>query len=295
MSKLGEEQRLLLEEREKDMREMTFSAFREWLESVATFLDEKAHPTTREALGRAEDADDLGRVIPSANTAASRPARTAARTARRIHRHAANQQCQAEEEGYLMDGELPPADADDCRIAMGKLFADVKTIMEDVKAEAFRDASAGVGKWFGEWRAKFDEVYRGAWGGLGMVSAWEFWAHLEILGWNPLERPPSLDSFKGYSALYKYLRPSIDADEDEDDEPELGPDGDLVSAIISTALIPRIVASLRAARSTHTPRPMCAVISTSPSRSRPPSTSNSPHTCGSYVLPTAVAALCVAL
>ena len=49
MAKLGEEQRLL-EEREKEMREMItkaeekrswFVAFREWVESVATFLDEK--------------------------------------------------------------------------------------------------------------------------------------------------------------------------------------------------------------------------------------------------------------
>ena len=49
MSKLGEEQRLL-EAREKEMREMIakaeekrswFTAFREWVESVATFLDEK--------------------------------------------------------------------------------------------------------------------------------------------------------------------------------------------------------------------------------------------------------------
>ena len=49
LSKLGEEQRLL-EAREKEMREMIakaeekrswFTAFREWVESVATFLDEK--------------------------------------------------------------------------------------------------------------------------------------------------------------------------------------------------------------------------------------------------------------
>lgn len=211
-----------------------------------------------------DEVDDLGRVIPSANPAASRADRAAARAARRLHRRAANQQRQVEEEGYSTDGELPPADADDYRVAMGKLVADAQAIMADVKAEEFRDASAGVGKWFGEWRAKFDEVYRGAWGGLGMVSAWEFWARLEILGWNPLEvclklppvvrcmcssvtvahsalqRPRSLDSFRWYSALYKYSRPSLDADEDEDDEPELGPDGDLVSAMISTALIPRI-------------------------------------------------------
>ena len=49
MLKLSEEQRLL-EEREKEMREMIekaeekrswFAAFKDWVESVATFLDEK--------------------------------------------------------------------------------------------------------------------------------------------------------------------------------------------------------------------------------------------------------------
>ena len=53
MSKLGEEQRLL-EQRETEMRDMIakaeekrswFSAFREWMESVATFLDEKVRLT----------------------------------------------------------------------------------------------------------------------------------------------------------------------------------------------------------------------------------------------------------
>ncbi|KAI0373663.1 GCFC-domain-containing protein [Pilatotrama ljubarskyi] len=285
MSKLGEEQRLL-EQREKEMREMIakaeekrswFSAFRDWVESVATFLDEKFPQlekledehisiikeradmiaqrrkaededdltlffgTPPQLQPKPDEVDDLGRTIPSANSAASRADRMAAREARRLRRRATNQQKkEEEEEGYSTDAELPPSDADDYRAAMGKLVADAKEIMADVKAEEFRDPSVGLGKWFGEWRAKFDDIYRGAWGGLGMVSAWEFWARLEVLGWNPLERPRSLDSFNWYNALYKYSRPSTpDADEDED-EPELGPDGDLVSAMISTALIPRL-------------------------------------------------------
>ena len=58
MAKLGEEQRLL-EEREKEMREMItkaeekrswFVAFREWVESVATFLDEKVPLTSHRRL-----------------------------------------------------------------------------------------------------------------------------------------------------------------------------------------------------------------------------------------------------
>ncbi|KAH9851709.1 nineteen complex-related protein 2-domain-containing protein [Lenzites betulinus] len=288
MSKLGEEQRLL-EAREKEMREMItkaeekrswFNAFREWVESVATFLDEKfpqlekledehisiikerADMIAQRRKAEDEDdlalflgapppppsapteVDDLGRIAPSANPTASRLDRTAARDARRLRRRAANQTAAANEEGYSTDASLPPGDADDYRVALAKLVADGKALMADVQADEFRDPQAGLGRWFGEWRAKFGDVYRGAWGGLGMVSAWEFWARLEILGWNPLERPWSIDSFHWYTALYKYSRPAPadgeDGDDDEDDEPELGPDGDLVSAMISTALIPRL-------------------------------------------------------
>ncbi|RPD62638.1 GCFC-domain-containing protein [Lentinus tigrinus ALCF2SS1-7] len=280
MSKLGEEQRIL-EAREKEMRDMIakaeekrswFSAFREWVESVATFLDEKFPPLERledEHLSimkeradmiatrrRAEDEDDLmlflgtppslrpqseevdelGRAIPSANSPQARANRTAAREARRVRRRAVNQQARQEEEGFSTDAELPQGDEEDYRIAMGRLLSDAKEIMADVKAEEFRDPTVGLGKWFGEWRTKFSDIYTGAWGGLGMVGAWEFWVRLEILGWNPVERPRSLDSFSWYKSLYIYSRPS---EADEEEEPELGPDGDLVSAMITTALIPR--------------------------------------------------------
>ncbi|PIL22749.1 hypothetical protein GSI_15442 [Ganoderma sinense ZZ0214-1] len=282
LSKLGEEQRLL-EQRETEMRDMIakaeekrswFSAFREWMESVATFLDEKYPPlekleeehislmkeraemiaqrrraedtddlalflgTPPSLQPQAEEVDDLGRTIPSANSPAARANRASARDARRVRRRAANQQRKAEEEqGYSTDASLPPGDADDYRTAMGRLLADAKDIMADVKAEEFKDPSVGLAKWFGEWRTKFADIYTGAWGGLGMVGAWEFWVRLEVLGWNPLERPRSLDSFGWYGSLYQYSRP---AEDDEEDEPELGPDGDLVSAMITTALIPRL-------------------------------------------------------
>ncbi|KAI0699950.1 nineteen complex-related protein 2-domain-containing protein [Cerioporus squamosus] len=280
MSKLGEEQRLL-EAREKEMREMIakaedkrswFNAFREWVESVATFLDEKFPPLEKleeehialikeradmvSARRKAEDEDDLtlflgtppslrpqpeevdelGRAIPSANSPQARANRIAAREARRVRRRAANQQARQEEEGFSTDSELPQGDEDDYRTAMGQLLADAKGIMADVKAEEFKDPNVGLSKWFGEWRSKFGDIYTGAWGGLGMIGAWEFWVRLEILGWDPLERPRSLDSFSWYKSLYIYSRPS---DPDDEEEPELGPDGDLVSAMITTALIPR--------------------------------------------------------
>lgn len=48
----------------------------------------------------------------------------------------------------------------------------------------------------------------------------------------------TLDSYHWHDSLYKYSRPT-QSDEDED-ELQLGPDGDLVSAIVSTTVLPRL-------------------------------------------------------
>ena len=137
-----------------------------------------------------EEVDDLGRTIPSANSPPARANRASARDVRRVCRRAVNQQrkhTEEDEQGYSTDASLAPGDADDYRTAMGRLLADAKDIMADVKADEFKDPEVGLAKWFGEWRAKFADIYTGAWGGLGMVGAWEFWVRLEVLGWNPLE------------------------------------------------------------------------------------------------------------
>lgn len=134
----------------------------------------------------AEEVDELGRVVPQANPAAARRERVSARAARRIHRRASASAAQAEE-GYSTDSSLPPSDAADYSSAYARVRADQKALMADVKAEEFKSAEKGLGRWFGGWRDRFGESYRGAWGGLGMVSAWEFWTRYEIVGWNPLE------------------------------------------------------------------------------------------------------------
>ncbi|CCL98857.1 uncharacterized protein FIBRA_00863 [Fibroporia radiculosa] len=284
MASLGEE-RLQLEAREKEMREMIakaedkrgwFAAFREWVESVATFLDEKYPQVERledEHLSllkeradmiaqrrKADDEDDLsvflgtlpqpqtqeevtdelGRVTSSIDVGVARRERVQARGARRMFRRANGRGQEQEEEGYSTDSSLSLSDAANYKSAKSQLAKDAKELMSDVKAEEFRNPSRGLGKWFGEWRSRFGDSYTGAWGGLGMVSAWEFWVRLEMLGWSPLEDSRTLDSYTWYHALYQHSRPRIGDEGNEDEEPEMGPDGDLVSAMISTVIIPRL-------------------------------------------------------
>ena len=185
-----------------------------------------------------EVVDDLGRTVPRTNPAAARRDRITTRSARRSHRRAASAQTQTEEEGYSTDSSLPPSDKTDFTTAVNKLSTSTRAILSDVRAEEYKNPSLGLGKWFGEWRNRYADVYTGAWGGLGLVGAWEFWVRLELVGWNPIEdaRRTSLDGFNWYSALHEYSRPSVENDE----ESELGPDGDLVSAMISTAVVPRL-------------------------------------------------------
>ncbi|KZT27360.1 hypothetical protein NEOLEDRAFT_1176784 [Neolentinus lepideus HHB14362 ss-1] len=268
------EERIQLEAREKEMREMIvkaeakrswFAAFREWVESVATFLDEKYPELERledehvsllkerrdmiSKRRRDDDADDLSlflgvppvvstvgvdelRRVVDPLSSASRKDRRSARLARRTQRQQRNT---SDEEGYSTDSSLEPADATDYETAIGDLEGKARNVLADVRANDFRDPGLGLGKWFGEWRGRFEDTYTGAWGGLGMVGAWEFWVRLELLGWDPLQDRRSLDSFDWYTSLYQYSRPLI-----EDEEQALGPDGDLVSAMISTAVLPRL-------------------------------------------------------
>ena len=136
-----------------------------------------------------EETDELGRVVPPQNTTpAIRAARRIARSNRRLLRRARNQAPRGQdEEGYSTDGSLPSADADDFRIALGKMEGRKVDVLADVRANEFRDPRMGLGKWFGEWRQAYEESYVGAWGGLGLVAAWEFWGRLEMVGWDPIE------------------------------------------------------------------------------------------------------------
>ena len=106
--------------------------------------------------------------------------RRVARVARRQLRRSQHQHDQ-HEEGYSTDSSLLNSDSLAYSDAIKSLTSRAKDILADVKAEEFKDP--GKGRW-NIWREKYSDSYIGAWGGLGVVSVWEFWVRLECLGWN---------------------------------------------------------------------------------------------------------------
>lgn len=308
------EEKEQLDARETELRRMIataetkrswFADFREWMESVATFLDEKVSqcdfdvdphqipfqfpkleiledehiailkeranmvlqrrkdddsgdlslvfgfPPEHERHS-AEEVDELGRIIPQGNSITTREERRTARIARRQSRKALSGTHDGEE-GYSTDSSLHPSDASDYQSAVDRITSDGSSILSDVHAVEFKDPTLGLAKWFGEWRSRYGDSYTGAWGGLGLAGAWEFWARLELLGWNPFEvsavihcsvisllicpkSSKNLDEFSWYSALHDYSH-TADANLEES---ELSPSSDLVSEMLSTAVVPRI-------------------------------------------------------
>lgn len=143
-----------------------------------------------------DDADDLAAiygalpvVVPTESNGmddlTSSPAdlcrqRRVARVARRQLRRSQRQH-DRQEEGYSTDSSLLNSDSLAYSDAIKSLTSRAKEILADVKAEEFKDP--GKGRW-NIWREKYSDSYIGAWGGLGVVSVWEFWVRLECLGWD---------------------------------------------------------------------------------------------------------------
>ncbi|OXG25371.1 GC-rich sequence DNA-binding factor [Cryptococcus neoformans Ze90-1] len=147
----------------------------------------------------------------------------------------------AEDEGYSTDSTLADADAEDYAAAQNRLAHRTHALLDDVKAEDFRDPEKGLAKRFGGWRKRDEEEYVNAFGGLALVQAWEFWARGEMVGWEPLRGSAFLDSFRWFHSLHQYChprQPRADDDEDMDEEPPLSPEGDLVASMVSTAVVP---------------------------------------------------------
>jgi GC-rich sequence DNA-binding factor len=125
--------------------------------------------------------DEFGRSIP-VDAASERRERRLERLDRRKRR--ATRQTVVEEEGYSTDSSLAPTDLSAYGEAVQSIAASSKEVLADVKAAEFRDPAKG--RW-AVWREKYADSYVGAWGGLGVVSVWEFWVRLECVNWDCIE------------------------------------------------------------------------------------------------------------
>ncbi|CDZ96197.1 Transcriptional regulators binding to the GC-rich sequences [Phaffia rhodozyma] len=150
------------------------------------------------------------------------------------------------DQGYLTDSTLPPSEESDYALARAGLDERRRQVLGDVSAVDLRDPELGLVRRFKIWRERDGgEEYLKAWGGEALVTAWEFWARLDLSGWDPLTSSETLDHFPFYTSLHHYSRPPIPHDEDDDDlmedeKPPLGPEGDLVASILKNTVLPRL-------------------------------------------------------
>ncbi|ORY34945.1 nineteen complex-related protein 2-domain-containing protein [Naematelia encephala] len=205
-----------------------------------------------------EEVDELGRSrngIEAGPSSSTRRARRSEREARRIRRRARTNRS-TEDDGFSTDSTLAEGDAEDYDIAQDVLDKRVTALLDDVRAEDFRDPEKGVAVRFGDWRRRYEDEYVNAFGGLALVQAWEFWARGEMVGWEPLRGSSPIESFRWFNSLYAYSRPRVhsnghtqqddDDDMDLEEEPPLGPDGDLVATMVDRAVVPALIKAFEA-------------------------------------------------
>ncbi|WVQ96196.1 hypothetical protein IAU59_003299 [Kwoniella sp. CBS 9459] len=293
LASLEKEERELREEVNKvEGKREWVEGFRGWVEMLGKFLEEKfpkLEAIEADALHHyeerarmisqrrsADDSDDLslflgvpalteedrvetdefGRSVADQEAGPSsirRKIRRDERIAKRSKRSARGARTVAEDEGFSTDSSLAEGDAEDYAIAQSNLERRAHALLDDVKAEDFRDPEKGIAVRFGGWRQKYEEEYTNAFGGLALVQAWEFWARGEMVGWEPLRSPKTLESFSWFHSLHHYSRPPLprpteqeEDDMDLDEEPPLGPDGDLVASMVSSAVVPLLTKAFEA-------------------------------------------------
>ena len=133
-----------------------------------------------------EEVDELGRSreMEAGPSSSVRKARRLDRHSRRTKRR--SRSAKNEEEGYSTDSSLDDVDAEDYELARKDLRRRTRGLLDDVKAEDFKNPEKGLAVRFGDWRKRYEEEYVGAFGGLSMVQAWEFYARSEMIAWEPL-------------------------------------------------------------------------------------------------------------
>ncbi|KAL7424936.1 hypothetical protein Q5752_000623 [Cryptotrichosporon argae] len=267
---------VVLETQERDLRRQVAETeskrewveeFHGWVDMFGSFLEDKypkleaieadslSHLRERAQLVRtrraADDADDLALflgapveqgIAEAGPSAPPRQARRAARAARRAARTAAR-----EDDSYSTDSSLDSDDADQYAAARRELEDRVGALLDDVRAEDFRDPNKGLAVRFADWRTRYSDEYSGAFGGLALVQAWEFYARGEMVGWEPLRSTTTLESFTWFMSLHAYAA-RADGDGDDMDVDRPGPDGelDLAGEMVHKTVVPLLTRALEA-------------------------------------------------
>ena len=102
-----------------------------------------------------EEVDDMGRARPNEAGPSSsvRKIRRIERESRRARRRARFSK-PVEDEGFSTDSTLAEGDAEDYTAAQKDLDRRVSALLDDVKAEDFRDPEKGLAMRFGQWRSR---------------------------------------------------------------------------------------------------------------------------------------------
>jgi GC-rich sequence DNA-binding factor len=126
-------------------------------------------------------------------------------------------------------------------------------LLSDVQAPEYRSPAAQVERHgtlvphpaslvsrFSDWRTRYADEYAGAWGGLALSGAWEFWVRREMGAWDALRcaaggasGPQGLDAFEWHAQLGAYA--------EAQPEPS-GGDEEAVGNVVSTVVVPLLVA-----------------------------------------------------
>ncbi|GAA6048331.1 hypothetical protein JCM3770_000953 [Rhodotorula araucariae] len=231
------------------------------LPSVYRPLPPADAPATEASVLPDADGEEPQDVAPRSSARSGRREARAARHGSRAARPSAYPDA-LDSPGYASDDALPSEDLADLSAALAAQQAALAGLFADVKAADFRDPNLGIRRRFEEWREKFAEEYEMTFAGLSLVQVWEFWARVEMAAWNPFEidelprTVSDLSAYQWHQNLSSYgHREGANDDEDKPDEST-----EVVNALVTSVVIPRLEKLARAAYDPFSSRQTAAAL-----------------------------------
>ncbi|XP_029847365.3 PAX3- and PAX7-binding protein 1 [Ixodes scapularis] len=188
------------------------------------------------AVKNLKGAPNLADVGPKGNN--SRNWRAAEREGRRVRRRKAREakkSCTtlAHQEGMSTDDEQPDTEVLAFNKEIEVILDDARHVFEDV-TEDFSSVTALKLK-FERWKLEFEESYEQAYIPLCLVKLLVPFVRLQLVTWNPVDKPESLESCPWYEALLFYGDSSENLDVED-------PDLCLIPRIVERVVLPKMAA-----------------------------------------------------